>query len=174
MGCNPKFDAVLRKMADIHDKKSEDYASAEDRYSNFKFAAECARLFTDPLDQVFASLIGVKLARLGELRSSGKTPNHESIQDTRVDLANYAALWASFYESPNTQLDLKKLIKPETIQVPIYRQPYQPFTALNQGPQWEGNGSSRSLLGKAPATSGYVQPTGEQCRDMIEDGRKGQ
>lgn len=96
---NPKFDAILAKMATIHDKKSEDYASAENRYSNFEFAARCVSLFTDPLDQVFASLIGVKLARLGELQSSGKTPNHESIQDTRVDLANYAALWASYHET---------------------------------------------------------------------------
>jgi hypothetical protein len=100
VGANPKFDAILQRMADIHDKKSEDYASAANRYSNFEFAASCAAQFSDPLDQVFATLIGVKLARLGELCGKGKTPNHESIQDTRIDLSNYAALWASYHETP--------------------------------------------------------------------------
>lgn len=112
MGCNPKFDAVLSKMAAIHDKKSEDYASAANRYSNFEFAAHCASVFTDPLDQAFAVLIGVKLARLGELCSSGKTPNHESIQDTRVDLANYAALWASYHEAPPALDPVNEYIPP--------------------------------------------------------------
>lgn len=42
-------------------------------------------------------LVGVKLARLRELTSAGKTPNNESIADTRTDLAMYAALWASYY-----------------------------------------------------------------------------
>lgn len=35
------------------------------------------------------------MARLKELTSKGKTPNNESIADTRKDLAMYATLWAS-------------------------------------------------------------------------------
>jgi hypothetical protein len=49
------------------------------------------------VDAVFAVLIGIKKARLRELLRSGKTPNNESIADTRTDLAMYAALWASYY-----------------------------------------------------------------------------
>jgi hypothetical protein len=51
-----------------------------------------------PIDQVFAALIGVKLARLQELTQPGRVPNNESVQDTRRDLANYALIWASYYE----------------------------------------------------------------------------
>lgn len=83
-------------MAALHESKNADYAADGDPLSNFKEAAETARGFVG-VDAVFASLIGVKLARLRELTASGKTPNHESIADTRTDLAMYAALWASYY-----------------------------------------------------------------------------
>ncbi len=93
---NPKFHAALKKMAEIHDRKSEDYASDKNRYSNFEEAAATAGV---AVDDVFAVLIGVKLARLRELLKSNKVPNNESIQDTRVDLAVYATLWLSYHES---------------------------------------------------------------------------
>lgn len=84
-------------MAALHESKNGDYAKDSDPLSNFKEAAEVCRGFSG-VDAVFASLIGVKLARLRELTASGKTPNYESIADTRVDLAMYAALWASYHE----------------------------------------------------------------------------
>ena len=93
---NPKFTALLQSMAAIHEKKNEDYASAGDPYSNFKEAGAVAEGFTDPVDKAFAVLIGVKLARLRELKGKGKTPNNESIADTYLDLSTYAALWASY------------------------------------------------------------------------------
>ncbi len=93
---NPKFAALLDEMAGLHDRKNNDYAQDANPYSNFEQAAEVARGFSG-VDAVFASLIGVKLARLRELTSAGKTPNNESIADTRTDLAMYAALWASYY-----------------------------------------------------------------------------
>jgi hypothetical protein len=95
---NPKFHGMLKELAALHDRKSHDYAQDADPYSNFRFAASVAAPFSDPLDRVFAVLVGVKLARLAELTSAGKTPNHESLQDTRRDLANYACIWASLHE----------------------------------------------------------------------------
>jgi hypothetical protein len=92
---NPKFHAALKRMAEIHDKKSADYATSTDRYSNFKEAAATAGV---TVDDVFAVLIGIKLARLKELIKAGKTPNNESIQDTRLDLAVYSVLWLSYHE----------------------------------------------------------------------------
>ena len=92
MGLNPKFDALLARMADLHDRKSADYACDENRYSNFESAAATAGCSTD---LVFAVLIGIKLARLKEL-AKGKEPNNESVQDSRLDLAVYSALWASY------------------------------------------------------------------------------
>lgn len=90
---NPKFHRALQLMQEIHDKKSADYATTANRYSNFEEAAATAGV---TVDEVFGVLIGVKLARLRELLGSGKKPNNESIADTKLDLANYAALWFSY------------------------------------------------------------------------------
>lgn len=90
---NPKFHTLLQRMAEMHNKKNADYAN-EDPYSNFKEAAATSGC---TVDQVFAVLLGVKLARLKELLGKGKTPNNESIDDSRLDLAVYSALWASYH-----------------------------------------------------------------------------
>ena len=79
-------------MSDIHNRKNQDYAEAGNPYSNFEFSAKIAGT---SVDTVFRTLIGVKLARLDELLK-GKTAQFESIADTQLDLANYAALWASY------------------------------------------------------------------------------
>lgn len=91
---NPAFHALLHRMAEMHDKKSADYADidAGNYYSNFELSAKIAG--TTP-DTVFRVLIGVKLARLDELLK-GKTPNNESLDDSLLDLAVYSALWASY------------------------------------------------------------------------------
>ena len=89
---NPKFHKLLKQMAEMHDKKSEDYANSSNYYSNFHAAAAIAGV---SIDEVFAVMIGIKLARLRELKS--KDPNNESTQDSRLDLAVYAALWASYH-----------------------------------------------------------------------------
>lgn len=94
---NPAFSNLLAEMAQLHDAKNHDYAQDGNPYSNFCQAAEVAQGFSG-IDAVFATMIGVKLARLRELTSAGKTPNNESIADTRKDLAMYAALWASYYD----------------------------------------------------------------------------
>jgi predicted Ser/Thr protein kinase len=93
---NPAFTNLLAEMQALHESKNSDYASDVDPYSNFRQAAAVAEGFSG-VDAVFATMIGVKLARLRELTSSGKQPNHESVQDTRTDLAMYATLWASFW-----------------------------------------------------------------------------
>ncbi len=94
MAANPKFHALIKQMSEMHDKKNNDYASSGNPYSNFEQAAAFAGC---SVDTVFAVLIGIKEARLRELTASGKTPNNESIQDTRLDAAVYAALRASYF-----------------------------------------------------------------------------
>lgn len=93
---NPKFHAALKKMAEVHDKKSLDYANTvEDKYyTNFEEAAQTAGV---SVEEVFLTLIGVKLARLRELKRKGLTPQNESVQDSRLDLANYAVLMYSYF-----------------------------------------------------------------------------
>jgi len=92
---NPAFNALLAEMAALHDSKNADYAQSGNPFSNFEQSAQVAAGFSGA-DAVFATLIGVKLARLRELLSTGKTPNNESIDDTRKDLAMYATLWCAY------------------------------------------------------------------------------
>ena len=96
---NARFHALLKKMAEMHDKKSADYATDTNYYSNFETAAVSAGV---PVDAVFRVMIGIKLARLIELQGKGKVPKNESVQDSLLDLAVYAALYASYYEDPST------------------------------------------------------------------------
>lgn len=90
---NPKFDKLLQQMADLHEKKNHDYAD-ENPYSNFEGAAAIVGC---DVDTIFRALIGIKLERLRVLLSSGKTPNNESVQDSRMDLTMYCALWTSYH-----------------------------------------------------------------------------
>jgi hypothetical protein len=100
MSVNPRYDQLLSAIRALHDRKHQDYAQPENPYSNFEFAALVSQGFTDPMDRVFATLCAVKMARLQELtRPDAGPPNHESVQDTRRDLANYACLWASYSET---------------------------------------------------------------------------
>ena len=95
MARNPKFEMLLEEMRELHERKNADYARNDDPLSNFTEAAQVAAGFTG-IDAVFATLIGVKLARLRELTRTGKAPNNESIADTRKDLAMYSVLWAAY------------------------------------------------------------------------------
>ena len=94
-------------MRDIHNKKAHDYARDDNRYSNFENAAKTAGT---SVGAVFRTMIGIKCARLAELEG-GKSPNNESIQDSLLDLATYAALYASYYtvvEKPEGGLDYER------------------------------------------------------------------
>lgn len=95
---NPRYDQLVQTIKEIHDNKSHDYAQDANPYSNFEYAALVAERFTDPIDRVFATMMGIKMARLAELTSAGKTPKNEALQDTRRDLANYGMIWASYTE----------------------------------------------------------------------------
>lgn len=90
---NPAFHDLLARMGDTHDRKNADYAEDGNPYSNFEFAAQFAGI---TVQQVFDVLIGVKQARLLVLTKPSKVPNHESIEDTRLDQAVYTALKASY------------------------------------------------------------------------------
>lgn len=96
MAKNPKYSGLLDEMLRLHDRKNADYAESDNPYSNFEFAAHVSKGFTNPIDRVFATLLGIKMARLIELTKPGRSPQNEAVEDTYVDLANYAAIWASY------------------------------------------------------------------------------
>lgn len=83
------FDGVLIKMKEIHAKKKADYSSPEDRFSNFREAAEEAGV---TVEQVFAVLIGIKNARIRQLEQPGRDVQNESLLDTYLDKAVYSVL----------------------------------------------------------------------------------
>jgi hypothetical protein len=82
------FESFTNQMKEILFKKGNDYANT-DRLSNFKLAGSICQL---KAEQNCLSLIATKVARLGVLLNSEKTPDNESIQDSVLDLANYSVL----------------------------------------------------------------------------------
>lgn len=92
---NPWLADVLDQVMDMHLRKAQDYATADNPFVNFEDVA--AAVGTD-VDTVFRQFIAVKLARLKNLLTAGKTPNNESIDDTKLDLAVYALLYVAYAE----------------------------------------------------------------------------
>jgi DNA-binding TFAR19-related protein (PDSD5 family) len=83
-----QFEQFADKQRDIMLKKGNDYAN-EDRLSNFKMVAQIVGI---PIEQVIGVFIATKTVRLGNLMSSGKKPDNESVEDNLLDLANYTQL----------------------------------------------------------------------------------
>jgi len=91
---NPIFYALLADAAEIHDRKSHDYASNDNPCGNYHFAGELASLFAhSPKDMGFVGRIGEKLYRLANLEKDGKIPKNESVEDTEIDIITIATLW---------------------------------------------------------------------------------
>lgn len=86
------LDELFKIQRDILDKKGYDYAG-EDVLSNFRLAGMIVNQGSSHPDAVNClNLIGTKVARLGQLLSSNKSAQNESIQDSIIDLCNYSAL----------------------------------------------------------------------------------
>jgi hypothetical protein len=84
------FDEYINKMRDVLLNKGDDYANV-DRLSNFKMAGQIAG---GNAQLNCLNLIATKVARLGVLLNSNDEPKNESINDSIMDLANYALLLA--------------------------------------------------------------------------------
>ena len=84
------FDEYINKMRDVLLNKGDDYANA-DRLSNFKMAGQIAG---GNAQLNCLNLIATKVARLGVLLNTEDKPKNESINDSIMDLANYAMLLA--------------------------------------------------------------------------------
>jgi hypothetical protein len=102
------YDKLIEEIKTLSRNKAYDYAELNNRFSNFEFVAELVKHFSNPIDQVFVSFIGTKLARLFILTGSDKiNPINESIRDSRIDLANYCLLWAAYHDKNNNQTSFK-------------------------------------------------------------------
>lgn len=86
------LEGLFKYQKEILMKKGNDYAG-EDVLSNFRLAGMIVNQSSAHPDAVNClNLIGTKVARLGQLLSSGKEAENESVQDSIVDLCNYSAL----------------------------------------------------------------------------------
>lgn len=81
------FNSFVEKMRETLLSKGDDYAN-EDRLSNFKMAGAIAG---GDAETNCLNLIATKVARLGNLFKS-KDIKNESVEDSILDLANYAVL----------------------------------------------------------------------------------
>ena len=82
------FNEITEQMRNTLLNKGDDYANT-DRLSNFKLAGGIAG---GNAKINCLNLIGTKVARLGVLLNSKDAPKNESINDSVLDLANYAIL----------------------------------------------------------------------------------
>jgi hypothetical protein len=83
------FKILTDKIRETQISKQGDYATTDDVLSNFKVAGANCGLSAGVQ---CLSLISTKVARLGVLLQSENSPNHESIRDSVMDLANYSIL----------------------------------------------------------------------------------
>ena len=88
------FKAYTERMANVLLSKGDDYAN-EDRLSNFKLAGAVAG---NSPEVNCLNLIATKVARLGILLNYNVQAKNESIEDSIMDLANYAVLLAMIRE----------------------------------------------------------------------------
>lgn len=86
---NNFFERKVTEMRETLLKKGNDYAGDADRLDNFKAAAHICDI--DP-ETTCLNLMAVKINRLSNLLTSSRTPNNESLEDTRKDLLCYAML----------------------------------------------------------------------------------
>lgn len=100
------FEAFTQKQREVLLKKGDDYSQI-DRISNFKLAGAICGLTPE---QNCLSLIATKVARLGVLLG-GKVPNNESIQDSVLDLANYAVLLDMIMSEKNNEWEKPSVSK---------------------------------------------------------------
>lgn len=97
------FSKFTEEQRAIMFKKGNDYAGA-DRLSNFKVTGAITQLSAE---QAALQMIATKVARLGVLLQPGKVANNESIDDSVVDLANYAFLLVCLLREPGIEADIR-------------------------------------------------------------------
>jgi hypothetical protein len=99
-------------MKEIHDKKCHDYAKEEDRFSNFRLS----ELSGIPAWHGILIRIGDKFSRLSEFAKNNEfAVEDENIEDTFIDMANYALLGLMAYKDMRRREDGSKEEKKEYI-----------------------------------------------------------
>jgi hypothetical protein len=110
------FDMIAAEIESTLFSKAQDYAN-QDRLSNFKLGGE---IIGSNAQMQCLALISTKVARLGNLLSSGKIPNNESIADNAKDLTCYGILLQMILREEEFAEEAARTTKPpEPIRLPI-------------------------------------------------------
>ena len=102
---SPTFYRLLDILANLHEKKSHDYASTANPVGNYHFAGLLANMFSySSQDAGFIGRIGEKIYRLSNLEKDGKKPRNESIEDTEQDICVITLLWMADRQERRTKM----------------------------------------------------------------------
>jgi len=114
----------LSKIAQLHRKKNDDYATGFNPFSNFDLAIPILNSFSSNRDKVFVWPIAIKIARLGVLLSSSRPPNNESVEDSLLDIATYVLIWKADIVRREEELGKERTRQVDTmegiIEIPVY------------------------------------------------------
>ena len=83
-----KFDMLVNKARALVALKGEDYNSGVDLHDYFPFG-----------DSSYIQMLHMKTTRLVSLVQQNKEANFESVEDTVLDLINYAVFYLDYLES---------------------------------------------------------------------------
>lgn len=94
------FKAITDKMYEITAAKNADYSGewATDAFANFRVVEQ---LWVATVEQWFITRITDKLTRISNLIKQEAHVKDEKIEDTLLDLANYAILMRLYIQSKN-------------------------------------------------------------------------
>ena len=81
---------VLQECAELQTKKSQDYQSDESTITQ-------SMHYRRGVDTIHDIILG-KVIRATSLLESGNNPNFESLEDSCIDLINYASFFASYMQ----------------------------------------------------------------------------
>ena len=120
MAVNPKFNALLEKIRDTHDRKNSNYARPEDPFFNFRGCEEIGI----PAWKGVLVRMGDKWNRIQNLANGVPDRVGESILDTLEDLAVYALIDILLYKEELEKLEDKQAERcmPGPIEPVGYRQ----------------------------------------------------
>jgi hypothetical protein len=90
---NDFVDSILGQCKTVMSAKKNDYAENNNRYSNFEESSKIAGISPE---QSIIVLMGVKLARLRQLTVNNKEVKNESMDDSILDLINYALILGGY------------------------------------------------------------------------------
>lgn len=103
---NPAFHAVLAEMAALHDRKNADYGQDQDPLANFRGAER----FGVPAWVGAMIRASDKVARIESFAAKGELRN-EGVEDSLIDLANYAVLALVLYREGQPQPEREVVIR---------------------------------------------------------------